>query len=143
MQLSYMQKRAAAEGIHLDFSEDGTLSRFVPKVYTETEMVTLLADLLENAIHATAAAGGDRIFLFIGLRDGAFGIEVYDTGIPFPESVLAAYGKGRFTTRADEGGIGIGLETIHDILKKHGGSFQVVPLPEDAPYRKTIRIRLA
>ena len=142
MQLIYMQKRAAAEGIHLAFSEDGSLLRFVPKALTETELVTILADLLENAIHATAAAGGERIFLFIGLRDGVFGIEVSDTGVPFPDSVAAACGKGRFTTRADEGGTGIGLETIHDILKKRGGSFRVVTLPEDAPYRKTIRVCL-
>ena len=139
-QLSYMQKRAAAEGIFLDFASDGSICQYVPKMLTETELVTILADLLENAIHATVSAGGERIFLYMGLRDGSFAIEVSDTGVPFPAEVAAAYGKGRFTTRAKEGGTGIGLATLHDILKKRRGSFHVVTLPEDAPYKKTLRV---
>ncbi len=140
-QLAYMQKRAAGEGIFLNVSSDGTVKQFVPEQLEETELVTLLADLLENALHATTAAGGDRIFLYLGLRDGIFGIEVSDTGVPFPESVIKAYGKRRKTTRKDEGGTGIGLMTIHDILKKHGGSFHVETLPENAPYKKTLSLR--
>ena len=139
-QLSYMQKRAAAEGIFLDFASDGSICQYVPKMLTETELVTILADLLENAIHATVSAGGERIFLYMGLRDGSFSIEVSDTGVPFPAEVAAAYGRGRFTTRAKEGGTGIGLATLHDILKKRRGSFHVVTLPEDAPYKKTLRV---
>ncbi|MGX8703235.1 MAG: ATP-binding protein [bacterium] len=140
MQLSYMQKRAAAEGIFLDCVFDGSICQIVPKTLTETELVTILADLLENAIHATVSADGERIFLCMGTRSGSLFIEVSDTGVPFPAEVAAAYGKGRFTTRAAEGGTGIGLATIHDILKKRRGSFQVLPLPENAPYTKTIRI---
>lgn len=139
-QLSYMQKRAAAEGIFLDFTSDGSICQIVPKTLTETELVTILADILENAIHATVSAGGERIFLCMGTCRGNLFIEVSDTGVPFPDEVAAAYGKGRFTTRAAEGGTGIGLATLHDILKKRRGSFQVIPLPETAPYTKTIRI---
>ena len=139
-QLSYMQKRAAAEKIFLDFTSDADICRIVPKTLTETELVTILADLLENAIHATVSAGGERIFLYMGTLSGAFTIEISDTGVPFPAEVAAAYGKGRFTTRAEEGGTGIGLETLHDILKKRRGSLRVIPLPEDAPYTKTIRV---
>ena len=140
-QLAYMQKRAAGEGIFLDVVSDGTVKQFVPKNLEESEFVTLLADLLENALHATAAAGGDRIFLYVGLRDDIFGIEVSDTGVPFPPAVAEAYGKRRKTTRADEGGTGIGLMTTYDILSRRGGSFHVKTLPENAPYKKTLSIR--
>ena len=140
-QLAYMQKRAAGEGIFLDVVSDGTVKQFVPENLEESEFVTLLADLLENALHATAAAGGDRIFLYVGLRDDIFGIEVSDTGVPFPPAVAEAYGKRRKTTRADEGGTGIGLMTTYDILSRRGGSFHVKTLPENAPYKKTLSIR--
>ncbi len=109
----------------LDFASDGSICQYVPKTLTETELVTILADLLENAIHATVSAGGERIFLYMGLRDGSFAIEVSDTGVPFPAEVAAAYGKGRFTTRAKEGGTGIGLATLHDILNKAKAEYYV------------------
>ena len=60
--------------------------------------------------------------------------------VPFPDEVAAAYGKGRFTTRAKEGGTGIGLAALHDILKKRCGSFHVTTLPEDVPDKKTLRV---
>ena len=140
-QLAYMQKRAAGEGIFFDVVSDGSVKQFVPEKLEESELVTLLADLLENALHATAAAGGDRILLFLGQRDGIFGIEVSDTGVPFPSAVAEAYGKRRKTTRTGEGGTGIGLMTTHDILRRHGGSFHVKTLPENAPYKKTLSVR--
>lgn len=137
-QLSYMQMRAAEEGFFLDLITDGSVQDAVPALLSETELTTLLADLLENAIHATAAAGGERILLFLGQKEQGFSIEVSDTGIPFPDEVLHSFGKGRLTTRKDEGGSGIGLETVHKITRLRGASFGVTPLPEGSVYTKTV-----
>lgn len=52
-------------------------------------------------------------------------LSVADTGCGIPERNLPRIFEPLFTTKSDGAGSGIGLATVHDIVKRHGGVIEV------------------
>ncbi|SIO10603.1 ABC transporter substrate binding protein [Halodesulfovibrio marinisediminis] len=52
-------------------------------------------------------------------------LSVSDTGIGIPEELLPRIFDPFFTTKKDKGGTGLGLSTVHGIIKKYGGTVTV------------------
>ncbi|MDA8077598.1 MAG: ATP-binding protein [Nitrospiraceae bacterium] len=104
----------AEKGVSLDVSCDDGLT-----VQADPERLSqIIINLLGNALKATAAGGGVRITA--SAKEGAVVIEVADNGVGIREEDLP-YVFERFY-RASEGGLGLGLAIVRELLDAHGGS---------------------
>ncbi len=140
--MSYMLNKALASGADFDLAVSGSAKYMVENVVSEADLNTLLADLMENALKAVEGLSSKRVLVNLAVIDDVYVIDVYDSGSPFPTEVLKAFGHKKITTRASEGGGGIGLMTLHDILLKYGASFVIDELISQASgYTKRVSVR--
>jgi signal transduction histidine kinase len=90
------------------------------------QLTQVFVNLLTNAAHAMAGAGGE---LRITAREGDEGtslrIEVSDTGQGIPAEAMPQIFEPFFTTKTDGRGTGLGLSIVRGILDAHGGTIQV------------------
>lgn len=94
------------------------------KITDITDLTTILCDLGENAVIATKNISESKILVtFEYSESNAPRICVFDNGPLFDEKVIANMGKKRITTHKDDGGSGIGLMTLFEILNKYNTSF--------------------
>lgn len=139
--LSYMQKKAAAKGVSLELNFDTTVKELIPNHISQEDGSTLLADLLENAIIASGENSRNKTVCVEFVGDGASPcIRISDTGGPFPEEVKKSWGIQRVTTRAANGGSGIGMMTIFEICKRYHASFLAEDLGSETIYTKRVSI---
>jgi signal transduction histidine kinase len=97
----------------------------------------VVANLLDNALHAVEKS--ESVHLFATLEDGWLRIVVQDLGCGMsPEVLRKAFTPG-FTTRRDQGGLGIGLSVSREIIEALGGSITLTPNP-DRGTRATVRL---
>ena len=92
-----------------------------------TELVTLIGNLLENAIEAVNIKPLDElrnIDLQITEDDKSLLIMVSDSGIGIPENKLAKIYENGFSTKGTKGR-GIGMTKIKDIVDKHNGDIEI------------------
>jgi two-component system NtrC family sensor kinase len=93
-------------------------------------------NLISNSIDAIAGQG--RIRVRTGAADGAYEIQVSDTGSGIApehrERVLEPF----FTTKPVGEGTGLGLSITYSIVRKHGGSLSIA-CPSDGGTTVTIR----
>ncbi len=107
-----------------------------------TQLDQVLINLAVNASHAMPLGGlltistGHRLLLKAEARGGEVvppgryaSIEVADTGQGIPEDVLPRIFEPFFTTRRGEGGTGLGLSTVHGIIRQSGGYLSVESRP--------------
>lgn len=123
--LSFMLHHGISEGIDFDFTLNGNINYMLQEVVDEADCVTLLGDLLENAMLATKANHGKHMLLHIGVIDQTYTIDVWDSGAPFPKAVLFYLGKKRYTTRKKQGGSGIGLMSTYELAQKYHASLVI------------------
>ena len=125
----------------LDLEEPGRTVCMDP-----TQLTQVLMNLAVNAGHAMPQGGklsiasGHRLVL----RPEPFGgdlvpagryasLTITDTGQGIPPDILPRIFEPFFTTRRDSGGTGLGLSTVHGIIRQTGGYMAV----ESAPGRGT------
>lgn len=120
--LNYMLHRGMTDEIDFDFSLSGSIRYMTEEVITESDCLTLLADLLENAMIATKTNHEKHVFLHIGITKNVYTIDVWDNGIPFTKEVLYYLGKKRYTTHKKEGGSGIGMMSTYELIQKYNAS---------------------
>lgn len=103
----------------------------------------LLHNLCSNAAHAIGSDMG-KIMVFatvvdvsgaqqekLGLQPGIYAkIRMSDTGIGIPEDHLSMIFDPYFTTKGLGEGSGLGLSTVHGIVKSHNGTIHVESEPE-------------
>ena len=107
-----------------------------------TQLDQVLINLAVNASHAMPEGGvltiatGHRLLLKADAGGGEVippgryaSIEVADTGQGIPPDVLPRIFEPFFTTRRDEGGTGLGLSTVHGIVRQSGGYLSVESRP--------------
>jgi len=105
-----------------------------------TDLDTIIADLCENAVHAVQSAIDPHICVVLEVSDGDIPrLCFYDNGAHFDPEVIKNFGVARFTTRKTEGGSGIGLFTLFEILKKYNASFCLDETPHNN-YTKCVKI---
>lgn len=140
--IRFLASKAAQNNICIDFEMDNeTIQIILDKINNMTELNTILCDLGENAIIATKELSCGKILISFGLIDNFTPyICFYDNGFPFEEKVVANMGKKRITTHQMDGGSGIGLMTLFEILQKYKASYCLNECPNKEGFTKCVEI---
>jgi len=117
--------RADAKTLHIveDFAPD------LPHVWADPRaMRQICLNLLSNALKFTPKGG--RITLMVGhTQDGGQFMTISDTGPGIPKDeiprVLQAFGQGSLAHETAEGGTGLGLPIVQNLIHLHGGTFDL------------------
>ncbi|SHO46019.1 GHKL domain-containing protein [Anaerocolumna xylanovorans] len=136
--LSYMLHKASLCQIEFNLSISGSVNYLVQNLIKESDMNTLLADLIDNAIIATRKSSKKNIIVSIGILDGCYSIDIFDSGEPFMPETLLNLGLKRTTTHVHEGGSGIGLMTAFEISRKYKASFVIECFNEKSLFTKKV-----
>jgi two-component system cell cycle sensor histidine kinase PleC len=106
-----------------DFAPD------LPLVWADQRALRQIClNLLSNALKFTPKGG--RVTLIVGhTQDGGQFLTVADTGPGIPKDeiprVLQAFGQGSLAHEAAEGGTGLGLPIVQNLIHLHGGTFDL------------------
>ena len=101
----------------------------------------LLIYLCDNALISAHGSQGARVRVELDATANKKPlIRIYDSGEQFDEEVLAKLGLEQITTHADEGGSGIGLFTVFEILAKYGASFTINEAPQTVGFTKCVEV---
>ena len=113
---------ATERGVSLVLSED---SRLEHDLVDAREGLTLLGNLVDNALDAAAAGDGPPL-VRVHLADeaGALLVRVRDTGPGVPAAVRAAVFEPGYSTKAQEGR-GVGLSLVRQLVERRGGWVEV------------------
>ncbi len=131
--LSGMLRRLLGSTVRLELDTEGEAERQVVQA-DPVQLDQVLVNLAVNARDAMAGGGVLRItsrpvVLHRARKAGADSvpagrwvtIEVRDTGAGMPPEVLSRVFDPFFTTRRERGGSGLGLSTVHGIVRQTGG----------------------
>jgi two-component system cell cycle sensor histidine kinase PleC len=119
--------RLKAQSKGLEIIED--IPADLPQVWVDQRaMRQICLNLMSNALKFTPKGG--RITVTIRpTADGGQRLSVRDTGPGIPEEeipkVLQAFGQGSLAHENAEGGTGLGLPIVQNLIELHGGSFQL------------------
>jgi len=120
-----LKLRADGKGLQVleEFEPD------LPVVWADQRaMRQICLNLMSNALKFTPKGG--RITLAVGAtEDGGQFLSVRDTGPGIPEDeipkVLQAFGQGALAHQTAEGGAGLGLAIVQNLIELHGGSLSL------------------
>lgn len=121
-----LKLRAQSKGVELIEDFDETL----PQVWADQRAIRQIClNLLSNALKFTPSGG--QITLTVGsTTDGGQYLSVRDTGpgIPADEipKVLQVFGQGSLAHENAEGGTGLGLPIVQNLIELHGGAFELL-----------------
>lgn len=104
------------------------LSDQIPLLLVDRNQIKqVILNLIHNSLHAMPDGGQLSITTECRERDNRnwLAIKVIDTGIGIPPKNIKRVFEPFFTTRADEGGTGLGLSVSYGIVKDHGGMTDV------------------
>ena len=124
-----LEERGIATEVHLKLDDE------VKVTLDRDRMQRVLENLLKNAREAVLAGvkgpGGRRVFLRAWVEEGdGLAIRVADTG-PGIAHELAGHLFEPFATTGKKQGTGLGLVTVRNLVKAHGGEIRVeTPAPE-------------
>ena len=140
--MNFMLLKASEQGIDFDIVMVGNLPELVDTVVSSLDLKTLSADLIENAIIATASSELKRVLITLSAKGGIFELCVQDSGIPFEIGTFMDLGKKKASTYLHKGGSGIGFMTVFEILRKYGASIIITEHePGQEGFTKSISIR--
>jgi sensor histidine kinase regulating citrate/malate metabolism len=114
---------AAESGVSLLLDPRSHLNPLDPAM--ATDVITLLGNLIDNAVDVSVGAADARVTICIDDRDG-LAISVLDTGPGVPEHLREAIFARGITSKPDvPGGRGIGLALVRLVTAQHGGTIEV------------------
>jgi two-component system CitB family sensor kinase len=118
---------AAERGVQLTLTED---SRLPDDGLDTSAVLTIVGNLIDNAIDAASAEPGDGRVIVRLVSDHAVRIEVSDTGTGVPPEVASQIFTDGFTTKPAEPDRqrGIGLALVHRLVRRSGGTIDFEPL---------------
>jgi sensor histidine kinase regulating citrate/malate metabolism len=127
---------AAQRGITLAIDETSRL-RQLPAMLSDTQAVTIVGNLLDNAFDAVANMAPERRQVRLRIDDGGgrTAIEVTDRGEGLPAGSLALFDRG-VSTKAGHRGLGLAL--VHEAVTAAMGTIEVRPRAEGTSFLVTI-----
>lgn len=141
MMLRYMYQKAHSLNIKLSVDFHINITEMLTDYFTEDVLVTVVADLIDNAIIATKLARKNKeIHIDFNKNNNNYCINIFDTGIPFEASTIRYAGIKKASTHLDNGGSGIGLMATFSSLRECGGSFEIDETINISPYTKKVSI---
>jgi len=132
--LELLQYEARRRGVSLTFS----CGQDLPPVLMDADgMQQITLNLVANALTATPEGGGVTVSLEMsrlstingGCEIPAVRLAVADTGCGMSAEVLERLFEPFFTTRASQGGTGLGLAVVKSLVTEHGGTISVESEP--------------
>ncbi len=120
-----LKLRAQSKGVDLIEDYDNDL----PQIWADQRAIRQIClNLMSNALKFTPKGG--RITVTVGaMTDGGQYLSVRDTGpgIPADEipKVLQVFGQGSLAHENAEGGTGLGLPIVQNLIELHGGQFEL------------------
>lgn len=115
---------AAERGIDVVLAEDASMPRLDPDL--SADVGTVLGNLVDNAVDATASAGGPRVDVRLRMDDGQVLVQVLDTGAGVEdEAADRIFRRGYSTKPTDASGRGVGLALVQVICERRGGDVSV------------------
>lgn len=137
MMLKYMYQKANSLNIKLSVNFHINMNEILTDYVTEDVLVTIVADLLDNAIIATKLSSTNKeIYIDFNKKNSHYCINIFDTGIPFEPYTIKYAGTKKASTHLDTGGSGIGLMSTFTYLRHFGGSFVIDETIDISPYTK-------
>jgi two-component system CitB family sensor kinase len=116
---------AAERGVDLVLTEDSWLGEQISPVQA---LITVLGNLIDNAVDAAAAAGPPAV-VTVHLVEGQDGIlvRVADSGPGIPPGTAATIFQDGFSTKSPRGNVhrGLGLALVHRLVQRLGGTITV------------------
>lgn len=116
---------ARERGVVLDVDPDAELPRVGEDM--AADLVTVVGNLVDNAIDAVTGCSGGEVVLGLWLLDGDVVVEVRDNGPGIDPRVLEIVFRRGVTTKAggDPGGRGHGLALVQLVCGRRGGRVEV------------------
>jgi two-component system cell cycle sensor histidine kinase PleC len=120
-----LKLRAESKGLDIALELDQDL----PQIWVDERAIRQIClNLLSNALKFTPKGG--RITLRLAATgDGGQMLSVKDTGPGIPKDeipkVLQAFGQGSLAHQTAEGGTGLGLPIVQNLVELHGGKFEL------------------
>ncbi|MEV7828198.1 sensor histidine kinase [Microbacterium enclense] len=119
---------AAERGVRLDLD----VAEPAPRIaLAPPEAVTVVGNLVDNALDAAAAGGEPRwVRVTLSEKEGDAVFEVVDSGEGFDSSLADPFAYGASTKPAHApGGRGVGLALVRDIVAARGGTLKLAAEP--------------
>jgi sensor histidine kinase regulating citrate/malate metabolism len=120
---------ANERGVELVVSEDsGIDDGLLPPSLPARDLVTVLGNLIDNAVDAAQGSVGARVTVtaYTDVDGTALVLRVADTGAGVdPEHAEAVFRRGWSTKPAGPGGRGLGLALVRQTVQRHGGRLTV------------------
>lgn len=140
--INYYTAKAQKENVLFTHAILPEYSDTVSRYISDLDICTILADLLENAFYAVRMVDKAQVMLQISQAFDVLKITVYDNGVPFPAQIIKSFGAKRITTHEHDGGSGIGLVTICNLVRQNNGNVSVNQNLSDSPYTKSVDIEI-
>lgn len=100
----------------------GTL---LPVQLHPVQMVQVFTNILQNAIQAMPEGGELILEIKANEADNTYCVEMTDTGMGIPEPLLHRVMDPFVTTKAAQGGRGVGLTISRAMVERHGGRLEI------------------
>jgi two-component system, CitB family, sensor kinase len=117
--------QAAERGVQLTLDADGDVSA---SGISAGDLVTVVGNLVDNAIDASADSTGERgVSVTVQADERELRIEVCDTGLGLPPHLVeSAFSRGWSSKPADSpAGRGLGLALVNQVVRRHDGTVSV------------------
>lgn len=138
--INYMHEKASAMKANFQVMIDIDINELIKTSISEDSLVTIIADLTENALIATRGCDEKNILLEINKENDKFCLSIFDSGIHFEPYTIINAGKKRASTHTDTGGSGIGLMTTFELLRKCRGSYIIDETIDNPLYTKKVSV---
>lgn len=123
--IALMEKRAKQEGIRYRTQIDPTLKELALNSVKESDLLHLLGDMIENAIHAVSLTEDKEILIHLGKLNDCLLLEVSDSGISFDIQTYQHFGNEPFTSHQSDGGSGTGLMDLWKLKREYKASLYI------------------
>ncbi|AHD22717.1 ATP-binding protein [Rhodococcus pyridinivorans SB3094] len=113
---------AAERGVELTVTDDTELG---PVPIPARDIVTLVGNLIDNAIDASHASDDPWVEVTVRQEDSSMIVEVADSGPGMSPEVLAQAMQRGYSTKSEQRGLGLAL--VAQVVARHGGTLRTEP----------------
>ncbi|MBL1076242.1 GHKL domain-containing protein [Nocardia sp. 2] len=121
-------EKAAEYGVELTVTGDTALDATAP--LTAHEMVTLLGNLIDNALDAAGRDEDAWVEVAVTADAAELYVRVADSGPGMSEEVFTRATERGYSTKTDHQGLGLAL--VRRLVARHGGALEALREPESA-----------